>query len=60
MDFRLSKDVPTMFQTILEQILGSDVVCSKKAKSIIFAIFDKKFIHLPRNIKFELNIAETF
>ena len=40
-DFQLSKDVPTMFQTFLEQILGSDVVRSKIAKSVIFAIFGK-------------------
>ena len=40
-DFQLSKDVPTMFQTFLEQILGSDVVWSKIAKNGIFAIFGK-------------------
>ena len=39
MDFQLSKDVPTIFQSFLEQILGSDVVWSKMAKTAIFAIF---------------------
>ena len=39
MDSQLSKDVPTMFQTFLEQILGSDVVWSKMTKHAIFAIF---------------------
>ena len=41
MDFKLSKDVPIMFQTFLKQILGSDVVRSKMTKIIIFAIFRK-------------------
>ena len=36
MEFRLSKDVPTMSQTFLEQILGSDVVWSKIAKIVIW------------------------
>ena len=40
-DFQLSKDVPIMFQTFLEQILGSGVVRSKMAKNVIFAIFRK-------------------
>ena len=38
-DLQLSKDVPTMFQTLLEQILGSDVVWSKMTKNDILAIF---------------------
>ena len=41
MEFQLSKDVPTMSQTFLEQILGSDVVWSKMAKNVIFAIFGR-------------------
>ena len=44
-DFQLSKDIPIMFQTFLEQILGSNVVRSKMAKNVIFAIFRK--IHPP-------------
>ena len=39
MDFQLSKDVPTMFQSFLERILGFDVVWSISAKSAIFKIF---------------------
>ena len=38
-DLQLSKDVPTMFQTLLEQILGSDVIWLKMAKNVILAIF---------------------
>ena len=39
MDSQLSKDVPTMFQSFLEQILGPDVVWSKMTKHAIFATF---------------------
>ena len=41
MDFQLSKDVPTMFRSFLEQILGSDVVWSKIEKIEFLAIFFK-------------------
>ena len=39
MESQLSKDVPTMFRSYLEQILACDVVWSKSAKITIFAIF---------------------
>ena len=39
MDSQLSKDVPTIFRSFLEQILDSDVVWSKMAKLVIFADF---------------------
>ena len=39
MDSQLSKDVPTIFRSFLEQILDSDVVWSKMAKLAIFAVF---------------------
>ena len=39
MDCKLSKDVPTVFKTFLEQILCFDEVWSHMAKSAISAIF---------------------
>ena len=39
MEFKLSKDVPTVFKTFLEQILCFDEVWSHMAKSAILAIF---------------------
>ena len=36
---KLTKDVPTVFKTFLEQILCFDEVWSHMAKSAIFAIF---------------------
>ena len=38
-DSQLSKDVPIVFKTFLEHILGFDVIWSKKAKIAILAIF---------------------
>ena len=38
-EFKLSKDVLTVFKTFLEQILCFDEVWSHMAKSAIFAIF---------------------
>ena len=39
MESQLSKDVPTIFRSFLEQIVASDVVWSKMAKLAIFAVF---------------------
>ena len=39
MEFKLSKDVPTVFKTHLEQILCFDEVWSQSAKSAILAVF---------------------
>ena len=39
---KLSKDVPNVFKTILEQILCFDEVWSHMAKSAILAIFGEK------------------
>ena len=38
MDSQLSKDVPTIFRSFLEQILDSDIVSSKMEKLAIFAV----------------------
>ena len=39
MDSQLFKDVPTVFERFLEQILGFDVIWSKLAEIAIFAVF---------------------
>ena len=39
MESQLSKDVPTIFRSFLEQIVASDVNWSKMAKLAIFAVF---------------------
>ena len=39
MEFELSKDVPTVFKTFLEQILCFDEVWSHMAKGAILVIF---------------------
>ena len=39
MESQLSKDVPTIFRSFLEQIVASDVGWSKMVKLAIFAVF---------------------
>ena len=60
MDSQLSKGVPTMFGSFLEQILASDVVWSKIGKAAVFFDFSSKLIGLPPSINFELSIAKAF
>ena len=63
MDRKLSKDVPTILRTFLDQILRFGELWLRSAKNAILAIFSDfwwNLIWLSRIVNFELRVVKTF